>query len=516
MPRVRNLIQDSVVVEQPIYNNVELTKWIHNGVVVWEKGAYQVEYKGTELFSSFGTPLGTDRKYVGDPYNDSIYSGGDTFEINGLTCTMEGDNYHIFKIKGKATAQTRILYALGTAYLAPALSGQDTDMLCHGLPIDAPDGITIEFTAAGSTEIDSGLGCVVDLGGVGGNISVSSSIVIEEGTALYDIEISPVMRFIYQGKIFWWEYPGTRSYACKSIRYKSVVDYFDGKISEILVSDEWTTTVSTFLDPLTYAVACRESNSRQSISGALFELWDTTPEMADWEITEGNNALGKLLSPYATGEYVLHSTTKDSSNPIYGVVERNNYQIMTDEISGLRQFLNTHNAIPIGSLGSEYLEIIKDSTSDALTGYDIYDSSFSVYQSGSFPSTTWNVWFMGDHFVCLVEYTLHYYKLVRLDLDGTEKDVYDFKNYYNSMGHGFSIPSRRGHERIDLSGVYAFTVGIRAGHDTDIIIIENNDNVYVAEEVGEYFGEWVVGNFDFTYNGIEEAMEITRVAIPIR
>lgn len=509
MPRVRNLIQNGTVVEQPIYNGVELTKWIHNGVVVWEKGAYQVEYKGTELFSSFGTPLGTDRKYVGIPYNDSVYSDGDTFEINGLTCTMEGDNYHIFKIKGKATAQTRILYALGTAYLSPSLANQDTDMLCYGLPVDAPDGITIEFTAAGSTEIDSGLGCVVDLGGMGGNISVSSSIVIEEGTALYDIEISPVMRFLNQGKIFWWEYPGTRSYACKSIRYKSVVDYFDGKIFEISVYDEWTTTVSTYLDPITHTVAGREANSRQSVSGALFQLWKLTPELADWErIT--NTYVTDKLSPYITGNYIMYSPTKDRLYPTYGVVDRKDYSHISGEINGLNQFLQNHKVAPIGisTPWSEYLEILQR-TGDAATGYNIYDESLSLLQTGNFPSTTWQVWFMGTYFICLVEYVIHNYKLVRLELDGTEKDIYDFKNSYPGFGN----------DGIDLSGNFAFLRGIKYDASPDVIAIDTKDNVYIAEVESDYnvdFGEFVLGNFDFTYNGIEEAMEITRVAIPIR
>lgn len=39
MARIRNAIHEGVTVEQPIYNNVELTRWIHNGVVVWERGS---------------------------------------------------------------------------------------------------------------------------------------------------------------------------------------------------------------------------------------------------------------------------------------------------------------------------------------------------------------------------------------------------------------------------------------------------------------------------------------------
>ena len=43
MARVRNLIFNGTVVEQPIYNGTPLTKWIHDGVVVWEQGSSVVD-----------------------------------------------------------------------------------------------------------------------------------------------------------------------------------------------------------------------------------------------------------------------------------------------------------------------------------------------------------------------------------------------------------------------------------------------------------------------------------------
>ena len=35
---VRNLKYNNSIVEQPVYNNINLKKWIHNGVVIWENG----------------------------------------------------------------------------------------------------------------------------------------------------------------------------------------------------------------------------------------------------------------------------------------------------------------------------------------------------------------------------------------------------------------------------------------------------------------------------------------------
>lgn len=44
MARVRNLAYNGGIVEQPVFNGVNLTKWIHNGIVVWEKGDLNETY----------------------------------------------------------------------------------------------------------------------------------------------------------------------------------------------------------------------------------------------------------------------------------------------------------------------------------------------------------------------------------------------------------------------------------------------------------------------------------------
>jgi len=65
MARVRNLNYNGTIVEQPVYNGVNLTKWIHDGVVVWENG---FAFKGGYLLSQISQG-GSKRIYVGNRNN---------------------------------------------------------------------------------------------------------------------------------------------------------------------------------------------------------------------------------------------------------------------------------------------------------------------------------------------------------------------------------------------------------------------------------------------------------------
>ena len=38
MAKIRNIKQNGIIVEQPIFKGTPLTKWVHNGIVVWENG----------------------------------------------------------------------------------------------------------------------------------------------------------------------------------------------------------------------------------------------------------------------------------------------------------------------------------------------------------------------------------------------------------------------------------------------------------------------------------------------
>lgn len=57
MAKIRNLKYDGLIVEQPIYDGTYLNRWIHDGIVVWERGGWIQD--GTlvtgRTYASFGT-----------------------------------------------------------------------------------------------------------------------------------------------------------------------------------------------------------------------------------------------------------------------------------------------------------------------------------------------------------------------------------------------------------------------------------------------------------------------------
>lgn len=61
MARVRNLQYNGGIVEQPVFNGVNLTKWIHNGVVVWENGGLFYDYFATHSIDGSDTSLYIDK-----------------------------------------------------------------------------------------------------------------------------------------------------------------------------------------------------------------------------------------------------------------------------------------------------------------------------------------------------------------------------------------------------------------------------------------------------------------------
>ena len=90
MARVRNLQYQGGIVEQPLYDGVPLTKWIHNGIVVWENGggdnvliAFHVRYSSayhiyfynwdmqTNELSLLPLPFG---KTYSNPFSDTAAS----------------------------------------------------------------------------------------------------------------------------------------------------------------------------------------------------------------------------------------------------------------------------------------------------------------------------------------------------------------------------------------------------------------------------------------------------------
>ena len=117
---------------------------------------------------------------------------------------------------------------------------------------------------------------------------------------------------------------------------------------------------------------------------------------------------------------------------------------------------------------------------------------------------------MGEYFLCIVRYTFYQYKLVKLAIDGTETEIYDFKNYYAGFEGGNVA------DLIDLSGCYAFFYASLQGSQ-DLIVVDWKDNVLVIENISNnIMGRWQVGQYSFSYDANNDELKISKIGIPIR
>jgi len=130
MARIRNLKLNDVTVEHPYYTDSEgtrhqLTKWIHNGVVVWENGG---SYKGIYYMSNnssyaysylryYDFDTGEDTRILGlrTPVNQDLYrlyvdSNGVFFIASSSQSGNYGYSYYGYK---DITQRTRIAIGIG-------------------------------------------------------------------------------------------------------------------------------------------------------------------------------------------------------------------------------------------------------------------------------------------------------------------------------------------------------------------------------------------------------------------
>lgn len=178
MARVRNLQYQGGIVEQPLYDGVPLTKWIHNGIVVWENGndgvlvAFHVRYSNayhiyfynwdirTNELTLVTLPFGKTYSNPINDYNASMYSS----DVGAFPNSIPFINYiHHSIFEGGDERNAYLVYADGTYIDFPTERVQITGAFDTSY-VTMTDGkrcfwasskieYIISFTSSGSTSI---------------------------------------------------------------------------------------------------------------------------------------------------------------------------------------------------------------------------------------------------------------------------------------------------------------------------------------------------------------------------
>lgn len=159
MPKIRNLKYDNTIVEQPIFNGVKLTKWIHNGVVVWENG--EEPYKFKRIFPFSGTYTTTYGKilrvadYIDDAMSARFWNDAHTtytlYRMGTKVYTMNGGKG--FVVAERDPNRSAVMIALWLSN-----NGLDWVRYAGGTAenfMDIPNGFISDYNAKYIVDLDT-------------------------------------------------------------------------------------------------------------------------------------------------------------------------------------------------------------------------------------------------------------------------------------------------------------------------------------------------------------------------